>query len=84
MMISDTVNLKGMSLSHMRHVTVLLVFSSKFTHVKMKGPNKTTQFCRRSTGTCTIAHQSLHEFNKYEGIDMKRSQAINQILIMLL
>ena len=24
----------------MRHVAVLLVFSLKFTHVKMKGPNK--------------------------------------------
>ena len=42
-MISDTVNPKGMSLSRMRHVTVLLVFSLKFTHVKMKGPNKSIQ-----------------------------------------
>ena len=39
-------------------------------------------YCRRSTGTCTIAHQSLHEVNKYEGKDMKPSQAINQILIL--
>ena len=43
MMISDTVNPKGMSPSRMRHVTVLLVFSSKFTHVKMKEPNKSIQ-----------------------------------------
>ena len=39
-MISDTVNLRGMSLSHMGHLTVLMVYSSKFTHVKLKGPNK--------------------------------------------
>ena len=43
MMISNTVNPKGMSPSRMRHVTVLLVFSLKFTHVKMKGPNKSIQ-----------------------------------------
>ena len=42
MMISDTVILKGTSLGRMRHVTVLFVFSSKFTRVKMKGPNKLT------------------------------------------
>ena len=35
-MISDAINLKGMSLSRM-------VFSSKFTCLKMKGPNKPTQ-----------------------------------------
>ena len=39
-MISNTVNTKGMSPSCMRHVAVLLVFSLKFTYVKMKGPNK--------------------------------------------
>ena len=44
MMISNTVNPKGMSPSCMRHVTVLLVFSLKFTYVKMKGPNKCHQF----------------------------------------
>ena len=27
----------------MRHLTVLLVFSLKFTNVKMKGPNKSIQ-----------------------------------------
>ena len=43
MMISNTVNPKGMSQSCMRHVTVLLVFSLKFTHIKMKGPNKSIQ-----------------------------------------
>ena len=41
-------------------------------------------YCRRSTGTYTIAHKSLHEVNKNEGKDMKPSQAINKILIMLL
>ena len=43
MMISNTVNPKGMSLRRMRQVAVLLVFSLKFTHVKMKGPNKSIQ-----------------------------------------
>ena len=42
MMISNTVNSKGMSPSHMRHVAVLLVFSLKFTK-KMKGTNKLIQ-----------------------------------------
>ena len=42
-MISNTVNPKGMSPSRMRHVTVLLVFSLKLTHVKMKGPDKSIQ-----------------------------------------
>ena len=41
-MISDTVNLKGMSPSHI-HLAILVVFSSKFTHVKMKGPSKSNQ-----------------------------------------
>ena len=43
MMSSNTVNPKGMSPSCMKHVTVLLVYSLKFTHVKMKGPKKLIQ-----------------------------------------
>ena len=39
-MVINTVIPKGMSPSHKRKVTVLLVFSLKFTRVKMKGPNK--------------------------------------------
>ena len=31
---------KGMSLSRIRQVAVLLVFSLKITYVKMRGPNK--------------------------------------------
>ena len=42
-MISNTVKPKGMSPSGMRHVGVLLVFSLKFAHVKIKGPNKLIQ-----------------------------------------
>ena len=38
MMISNTVNPKGKSPSRMRHVMVLLVFSLKFTNVKMQDP----------------------------------------------
>ena len=43
MVISDTVTLKGTSLCRMRQLRVFLVFSSKFTNVKMKGPNNLTQ-----------------------------------------
>ena len=43
MIISNTVILKGLSPNCMRQVTVLLVFSLKFTHVKMKEPNKSIQ-----------------------------------------
>ena len=43
MMISNTVNPKGMSPSRMRHVAMLFIFSLKFTHVKMKGTNKSIQ-----------------------------------------
>ena len=39
-MSSNTVHPKGMSPSCMRYVAVLLVFSLKLTHVKMKGPHK--------------------------------------------
>ena len=42
-MVSNTIISKGMSPSRMRQVMVLLVFSLKFTHVKMKGPNKSIQ-----------------------------------------
>ena len=43
MMINNTGIPKGMSLSHMKHIAVLFVFTLKFTYVKIGGPNKFIQ-----------------------------------------
>ena len=55
----DVVNPKGMSPSHMRHVT-MSVFSLKFTHVKMKGPKKLIQ----------PQPQNMHAFCKKESFNI--------------
>ena len=54
MMISNTVNPKGMSPSPMRHLTVLLVLFFKFTHVKIKGPNKSIQLQNFKNRSCNM------------------------------